>query len=74
MQLLLDLLFLEVPWGDGVGGAIRKEDTDILEMWNKVIAEMSSRWLTTAEITKNMVWSRYVYVINFFIDYDKKRL
>ena len=38
------------PWGDGVGGAIRKEDTDILEMWNKVIAEMSEDG-TTAEIT-----------------------
>ena len=39
------------PWGDGVGGAIRKEDTDILEMWNKVIAEMASDG-TTANITK----------------------
>ena len=39
------------PWGDGVGGAIRKEDTDILEMWNEVIAEMSEDG-TTAEITK----------------------
>ena len=39
------------PWGDGVGGAIRKEDTDILEMWNKVIAEMSADG-TTADITK----------------------
>ena len=39
------------PWGDGVGGAIRKEDTDILEMWNQVIAEMSEDG-TTAEITK----------------------
>ena len=39
------------PWGDGVGGAIRKEDTDILEMWNKAIAEMSEDG-TTAEITK----------------------
>ena len=38
------------PWGDGVGGAIRKEDTDILEMWNKVIAEMSADG-TTAKIT-----------------------
>jgi len=27
-------------FGDGVGGAIRKEDTDILDMWNAVIAEM----------------------------------
>ena len=27
-------------FGDGVGGAVRKEDTDILDMWNKVIAEM----------------------------------
>ena len=27
-------------FGDGVGGAIRKEDTEILEMWNAVIAEM----------------------------------
>jgi len=39
------------PWGDGVGGAIRKEDTDILDMWNKVIAEMAADG-TTAEITK----------------------
>jgi octopine/nopaline transport system substrate-binding protein len=39
------------PWGDGVDRAIRKEDTDILEMWNKVIAEMSEDG-TTAEITK----------------------
>ena len=38
-------------FGDGVGGAIRKEDGDILEMWNKVIAEMSDDG-TTAEITK----------------------
>ena len=39
------------PWGDGVGGAMRKEDTDILEMWNKVIAEMSADG-TTATITE----------------------
>jgi octopine/nopaline transport system substrate-binding protein len=39
------------PWGDGVGGAIRKEDTDILEMWNKAIAEMSADG-TTAAITE----------------------
>ena len=38
-------------FGDGVGGAIRKEDTDIMEMWNAVIAEMSADG-TTAEITK----------------------
>ena len=38
-------------FGDGVGGAVRKEDADILEMWNKVIAEMSADG-TTAEITK----------------------
>ncbi len=38
-------------FGDGVGGAVRKEDTDILEMWNAVIAEMSKDG-TTAEITK----------------------
>ena len=38
-------------FGDGVGGAIRKEDTDILEMWNKVIAEMSADG-TTAKITE----------------------
>ena len=37
--------------GDGVGGAVRKEDTDILEMWNAAIAEMSKDG-TTAEITK----------------------
>ena len=36
------------PWGDGVGGAIRKEDTDILEMWNKVIAEMLADGSITA--------------------------
>ncbi len=40
-------------FGDGVGGAVRKEDTDILEMWNAAIAEMSKDG-TTAEITK--VW------------------
>ncbi len=33
------------------GGAVRKEDTDILEMWNAAIAEMSKDG-TTAEITK----------------------
>ncbi len=38
-------------FGDGVGGAVRKEDTDILEMWNAAIAEMSKDG-TTAEITK----------------------
>ncbi len=38
-------------FGDGVGGAIRKEDDDILEMWNSVISEMSKDG-TTAEITK----------------------
>tara|TARA_Y100001936_G_scaffold119042_1_gene116493 strand:+ start:30 stop:863 length:834 start_codon:yes stop_codon:yes gene_type:complete len=38
-------------FGDGVGGAIRKEDKDILEMWNAVISEMSKDG-TTAEITK----------------------
>ena len=38
-------------FGDGVGGAVRKEDTDILEMWNSAIAEMSKDG-TTAEITK----------------------
>ena len=38
-------------FGDGVGGAIRKEDTEILEMWNSAIAEMSKDG-TTAEITK----------------------
>ena len=38
-------------FGDGVGGAVRKEDTDILEMFNKAIAEMSADG-TTAEITK----------------------
>ncbi len=39
------------PWGDGVGGAIRKEDSDILEMWNIAIAEMSTDG-TTAKITE----------------------
>ncbi len=38
-------------FGDGVGGAVRKEDTDILEMWNAAITEMSKDG-TTAEITK----------------------
>tara|TARA_B100000575_G_C23045688_1_gene601912 strand:+ start:288 stop:1121 length:834 start_codon:yes stop_codon:yes gene_type:complete len=38
-------------FGDGVGGAVRKEDTEILEMWNAVINEMSKDG-TTAEITK----------------------
>ena len=38
-------------FGDGGGGAVRKEDTDILEMWNAAIAEMSKDG-TTAEITK----------------------
>ena len=38
------------PWGDGVGGAIRKEDTDILEMWNNAISSMSEDG-TTADIT-----------------------
>ena len=38
-------------FGDGVGGAVRKEDGDILEMWNNVIMEMSKDG-TTAEITK----------------------
>ena len=38
-------------FGDGVGGAGRKEDTGILEMWNAAIAEMSKDG-TTAEITK----------------------
>ena len=38
-------------FGDGVGGAVRKEDTDIVNMWNKAIAEMSADG-TTAEITK----------------------
>ena len=38
-------------FGDGVGGAVRKEDTDILEMWNSAIAEMSADG-TTAAITK----------------------
>ena len=38
-------------FGEGVGGAVRKEDTDILEMWNKAIEELSSDG-TTATITK----------------------
>ena len=38
-------------FGDGVGGAVRKEDTEILEMWNAAIAEMSKDG-TTAKITK----------------------
>ena len=38
-------------FGDGVGGAVRKEDTEILEMWNGAIAEMSKDG-TTAKITK----------------------
>ena len=38
-------------FGDGVGGAVRKEDTEILELWNAAISEMSKDG-TTAEITK----------------------
>ena len=38
-------------FGDGVGGAVRKADTDILEMWNKVIAEMTADG-SLSEITK----------------------
>ena len=38
-------------FGDGVGGAVRKDDTEILDMWNKVIAEMGADG-TTSEITK----------------------
>ena len=38
-------------FGDGVGGAVRKEDNDILDMWNSAISEMSKDG-TTAEITK----------------------
>ncbi len=38
-------------FGDGVGGAVRKEDADILEMWNAAIVEMSKDG-TTAKITK----------------------
>ena len=38
-------------FGDGVGGAVRKEDTEILDMWNAAISEMSKDG-TTAEITK----------------------
>ena len=38
-------------FGDGVGGAVRKEDTEILDMWNTAISEMSKDG-TTAEITK----------------------
>ena len=38
-------------FGDGVGGAVRKEDSEILDMWNAAISEMSKDG-TTAEITK----------------------
>ena len=38
-------------FGDGVGGAVRKEDTEILDMWNAAISEMSKDG-TTGEITK----------------------
>ena len=38
-------------FGDGVGGAVRKEDTDILEMWNAAIAEMLADD-SLSEITK----------------------
>ena len=38
-------------FGDGVGGAIRKEDTDILNMWNEVIADMIADG-SLSEITK----------------------
>ena len=54
-------------FGDGVGGAVRKEDTDILEMWNKAIAEMSADG-TTAEITKKW-FGRYFYVNLTFYKY-----
>ena len=43
--------FADGVFGYGVGGTIREEDTDILDMWNGVIAEMSTDG-TTAEITK----------------------
>ena len=38
-------------FGEGVGGAVRKEDTDIVEMWNNAITEMSEDG-TTAKITE----------------------
>ena len=38
-------------FGDGVGGAVKKEDFFILEMWNKVIAEMIADG-SLSEITK----------------------
>ena len=38
-------------FGDGVGGAVKKEDNDILEMWNKVISEMLADG-SLSEITK----------------------
>ena len=38
-------------FGDGVGGAVRKEDGDILDMWNTVIAEMLADG-TLSDITK----------------------
>ena len=38
-------------FGDGVGGAVRKEDGDILQMWNDVIAEMLDDG-SLSEITK----------------------
>ena len=50
-MILLLSTFSGGVFGDGVGGAVRKEDTEILEMWNAAIAEMS-RDGTTAEITK----------------------
>jgi octopine/nopaline transport system substrate-binding protein len=40
-------------FGNGVGGAVRKEDTDILEMWNKVIAEMLADGSITNITTKH---------------------
>ena len=38
-------------FGDGVGGAVKKEDTEILEMWNAAIAEMLADG-SLSEITK----------------------
>ena len=49
-------------FGDGVGGAVRKEDNDILEMWNSAISEMSKDG-TTGRNNKKMVWKRHINVI-----------
>ena len=57
-------------FGDGVGGAVRKEDTEILEMWNAAISEMSKDG-TTAEITKNGL--EEIFQCKFFLKKKNKK-